>query len=99
MSVKDEPAQHRNIVIKTNRLFATGTRRSRAHHRQTERQPIDTHVQEAPKRQPQREYARCYNRIHPASSHTLTRRPRNAIWPDYMLWPELPPGTKVAFRK
>ena len=54
-----EPAQYRDVVIKVNQRLALRTARSRMDDRDPSRQPIDTDIQKADKRQPECENRHC----------------------------------------
>src|SRR5580700_7142010 len=63
-AAQDEPAQHRKIVVESDRLLALGACRTRRHYRESSRQAVDTHVQKAAKGQPKEKNRRCEDRIH-----------------------------------
>src|ERR1700692_4035043 len=64
LSAKNEPAKHRQIVIERDHVSAVWAGGARRHNGFAERQPVDTHVQEAAKAQPQAEGRNLKKRIH-----------------------------------
>jgi len=66
-TAQNQPTEYGDVVVEGYRFFAVRTGRARPHHRQTTRQAVDAHVQEAAEEQPEQEESCCDERIQSVS--------------------------------
>ena len=64
LSTKDEPAEHRHVVVQGNHVAAVRTRGARGYDRLAAGQPVDAHVQEAAPAQPEGKGRDCKEEFH-----------------------------------
>ena len=69
LSPQNQPAQHGHIMVERDEVSAVRAGGARGYDRLAERQPVNTHVQEAAKAQPQSEDRNCKSNFHLTRIH------------------------------